>query len=97
MFKLWIMKISNKIKKSINVKLSLWIVASLIISCVFGIVVVQILKPAHFIAVHHVDYDKDRYDSETDVLNFINGLYSEENKFYRKKYKMDRRNFKDEN
>lgn len=79
MFKLWIMKISNKIKKSINVKLSLWIVVSLIISCIFGMAVVQILKPAHFIAVKHVDYDRDRYDTETDVLNFINDLYSTEN------------------
>lgn len=79
MFKLWKMKILNKIKKSINVKLSLWIVSSLIISCIFGLAVVQILKPAHFIAVHHVDYDKDRYDTEVDVLNFINGLYNEGN------------------
>lgn len=79
MFKLWIMKISNKIKKSINVKLSLWIVVSLIISCMFGMTVVQILKPAHFFTVHHVDYDRDRYDTQADVLNFINGLYNAEN------------------
>lgn len=79
MFKLWIMKISNKIKKRINVKLSLWIVVSLIISCIFGMTVVQIIKPAHFIAVHHVDYDRDRYDTEADILNFINGLYNEGN------------------
>lgn len=79
MFKLWIIKISSKIKKSINVKLSLWIVVSLIISCIFGMAVVQIIKPAHFIAVHHVDYDRDRYNTEEDVLNFIDGLYSEEN------------------
>jgi len=45
------MKISNKIKKSINVKLSLLIVVSLIISCIFGMAVVQILKPAHFIGL----------------------------------------------
>jgi len=45
----------------------------------FRMAVVQILKPAHFIAVHHVDYDKDRYDTQADVLNFINGLYNEEN------------------
>jgi signal transduction histidine kinase len=79
MFKIWIIKISNKIKKSINAKLSLWIVVSLIISGVFGMAVVQILKPAHFIAVQHVDYDKDRYDTEADVLNFINDLYNTEN------------------
>lgn len=79
MFKLWIIKIYNKIKKSINVKLSLWIVISLIVSSIFGIAVVQVLKPAHFIDVKHVDYDKDRYDTEADVLNFINALCSEEN------------------
>lgn len=79
MFKLWIIKICNKIKKSINVKLSLWIVVSLIISCIFGMAVVQILKPAHFMDVKHVDYDKDRYETESDVFNFISGLYSDEN------------------
>lgn len=79
MFKLWIIKISNKIKKSINVKLSLWIVVSLIISSIFGMAVVQILKPAHFIDVKHIDYDRDRYDTERDVLNFINALCNEEN------------------
>lgn len=79
MFKLWIIKISNKIKKSINIKLSLWIVASLIISSIFGMTVVQILKPAHFIDVKHIDYDRDRYDTERDILNFINALCSEEN------------------
>lgn len=79
MFKLWIMKIYNKIKKSINAKLSLWIVISLIISVIFGMTVVQVLKPAHFIDVKHIDYDKDRYDTEAEVLNFINALCSEEN------------------
>lgn len=79
MVKLWIIKISNKIKKSINVKLSLWIVASLIISSIFGMTVVQILKPAHFIDVKHIDYDRDRYDTERDILNFISALCSEEN------------------
>jgi len=79
MFKLWRIKLSNKIKKSINIKLSLWILVSLIISAIFGMTVVQILKSTHFIDVHHVDHDRDRYNTEVDVLNFINDLYSEEN------------------
>lgn len=79
MFKLWIMKISKKIKKSINLKLSLWIVASLIISTLFGMGVAQIFEATHFLDVRHVDYDKERNDTVTEVLNFINGLYKEEN------------------
>ncbi|NRT77615.1 sensor histidine kinase [Clostridium beijerinckii] len=79
MRKLWRLEISNKIKKSINAKLSLWIVGSLIISVVFGMTLVQIFRTTHFLEVKHVDYDKDRNDTVVEVLNFINGLYKEEN------------------
>ena len=79
MFKLWKMKISNKIKKSINIKLSLWILISLIISVMLGTGVAQIFEATHFLDVKHVDYDKERNDTVTAVLNFINGLYKEEN------------------
>ncbi|MEO2506429.1 hypothetical protein ABHA01_01420 [Clostridium paraputrificum] len=33
----------------------------------------------NFINVKHVNYDKDRYDTEEEVLKFIDGLYSEAN------------------
>ncbi|NRT33013.1 sensor histidine kinase [Clostridium beijerinckii] len=79
MRKLWRMEISNKIKKSINAKLSLWIVGSLIISVVFGMTLVQVFRTTHFLEVKHVDYDKDRNDTVVEVLNFINGLYKQEN------------------
>ncbi|MCB2343095.1 HAMP domain-containing sensor histidine kinase [Clostridium estertheticum] len=79
MFKLWIIKISNKTKKSINAKYSLWIIVSLIISVVVGLTVVQVVKPVHFLKVHHVDYDKERYEIEEKALDFINRLYSEKN------------------
>lgn len=79
MFKLWKMKISNKIKKSINIKLSLWILISLIISVMFGTGVAQIFEATHLLDVKHVDYDKERNDTVIEVLNFINGLYKEEN------------------
>lgn len=79
MFKLWKTKISSKIKKSINLKLSLWIVASLIISTIFGVGVSQIFEATHFLDVKHFDYDKERNDTVGEVLSFINGLYKEEN------------------
>lgn len=79
MRKLRRIEIYNKIKKSINAKLSLWILGSLIISVVFGMTLVQIFRTTHFLEVKHVDYDKDRNDTVVDVLNFINGLYKEEN------------------
>lgn len=78
MFKLLIKQISNKVKKSINIKISIWICASLIISIVSGIAIFEIMKPIHFINVEHVDYDKDRYDTEENVLEFIDSLYNEE-------------------
>ncbi|MBE6072900.1 MAG: HAMP domain-containing histidine kinase [Clostridium butyricum] len=78
MFKLLIKQISNKVKKSINIKISIWICASLIISIVSGIAIFEIMKPIHFINVEHVDYDKDRYDTEENVLEFIDCLYNEE-------------------
>lgn len=77
MMKLLIDKASSKIKKSINIKLSLWVALSLVISMTIGILIVEVVKPLHFINVKHIDYDKDRYDTEGQVLDFIDGLYSE--------------------
>ena len=79
MFKLCIEKVSNKIKKSINFKLSLWIAVSVIVSISLGISIVEVTKSMNFINVKHVNYDKDRYDTEEEVLKFIDGLYSEAN------------------
>ena len=77
MFKLMIKQISSKIEKSINIKLSVWIFMSLIISAACGIVVFEVVKPIHSINVEHVDYDKDKYETEENVLEFIDCLYSE--------------------
>lgn len=79
MIKLFIERICNKIKNSINIKLILWIVLSLIISTSIGIGMVQLLKPIDFVNVEHVNYDRDRYNTEEKVLHFINGLYNDEN------------------
>lgn len=78
MFKLLTKQIFIKIKTSINIKLSIWICASIIISVICGILVFEVMKPIHSINVEHVDYDKDRYDTEETVLEFIDRLYSEE-------------------
>lgn len=77
MFKSWIKKISSKMKKSLNIKLSLWIIIALIISGSFGIIIVEIIKPINSFNVKHVDYDRDRYDTEEKILKFINNLYSD--------------------
>ena len=77
MFKLMIKQISSKIEKSINIKLSVWIFMSLIISAACGIVVFEVIKPIQSINVEHIDYDKDKYETEENVLEFIDCLYSE--------------------
>ena len=68
-------KLWKKINLSINIKLSLWIIFSLIISIVAGIGVFEGLKAANLGTVTHIDYDRDRNKAEEDVLEFINYLY----------------------
>lgn len=67
--------ITAKVKRSMNIKLCLWITASLIISISVGVISIFVLKSINFINVEHVDYDRDRYDTEEDILDFINNLY----------------------
>lgn len=81
MIKSFINLITIKIKRSINIKLCLWIAFSLIISISLGIISVCVLKTINFVNVEHVDYDRDRYDTEEDVLNFINDLYLKDNDY----------------
>ena len=81
MIKRFFKSICIKVKKSINIKLCLWIAVSLIISIAVGILSIFILKPIHFVNVEHVDYDRDRYDTEEQILQFINKLYSQSDNY----------------
>lgn len=56
--------ITAKVKRSMNIKLCLWITASLIISISVGVISIFVLKSINFINVEHVDYDRDRYDTD---------------------------------
>lgn len=66
----------NSVKNSLNTKLILWIVSSLIISVLIGIIVIEIFKIAKIINFDYIDYDSDKYKSQYETLEFINELYN---------------------
>ena len=70
----FINKIKRKIRRSINIKLSLWIGLCLIVTIAAGIGLFQIFKCAHVGRITHIDYDKDRISIESDVFEFINDV-----------------------
>ena len=71
----------RKIRKSLKIKLSLWIALSLLISASIGILISNVLKPIIGVNVRHVDYDKDKYETQQRIMDFINDFYtSTENK-----------------
>lgn len=72
----FINKIKRKVRRSINIKLSLWIGLCLIVTIGAGIGLFQIFKCAHVGRMTHIDYDKDRISIESDVFEFINDVYS---------------------
>ena len=69
-------KLKKKVKKSINIKLSLWIGLCLIVTLAAGVGFFQIFKSAHIGRMTHIDYDKDRISIQSDVFDFINDVYS---------------------
>ncbi|WP_294403575.1 HAMP domain-containing sensor histidine kinase [uncultured Clostridium sp.] len=72
----FINKMKRKVKRSINIKLSLWIGVCLIITIASGVGIFEIFKCAHIGRMTHIDYDKDRISIECDVFEFINNIYS---------------------
>lgn len=70
--------IKDKVKKSINLKLSLWIGFSLVLSVAVYMLSFEIIKTKEFINIKHVDYDEDRYNTDKIALDFINGLYTKD-------------------
>ena len=57
----------RKIRKSLKIKLSLWIALSLLISAYIGILISNVLKPINGVNVRHVDYDKDKYETQQNI------------------------------
>lgn len=66
----------RKIRKSLKIKLSLWIAVSLLISAGVGIFISNVLKPINGVNVKHVDYDKDKYRTQECIMELINDFYS---------------------
>ncbi len=77
-------KLKKKINESIYIKLIGWTSTCLIISCLIGFLISEVIKPIKIVNQIHVNYDIDRNDSDKDILVFIRELY--ENKGREEEY-----------
>lgn len=77
-------KLKKKINESIYIKLIGWTCTCLIISCLIGFLISEVIKPIKIVNQIHVNYDIDRNYSDRDILVFIRELY--ENKGREEEY-----------
>ncbi len=77
-------KLRKKINESIYIKLIGWTSTCLIISCLIGFLISEVIKPIKIVNQIHVNYDIDRNDSDSDILVFIREVY--ENKGSEEEY-----------
>jgi hypothetical protein len=68
-------KLVGKISRSIYIKLISWTICSIILCGLVGFLIAEVLKPVRAVNQIHVDYSKDRNDSDKRILNFIREAY----------------------